>query len=162
MEALATRGRTLALPAGARLMETGGFKGRARERSREALYAELEAALGVPPERIVNQYGMTELGSQFYDTVLHDPGGARRKRVPPWVRVRLLDPLSGAEVEAGEPGLVTVVDLANTGSVLALQTADLGRSVGDGFEVLGRSPGAEARGCSIAADAMLGAGGHDE
>ena len=54
---------------------------------------------------------------------------------------------------------MTVVDLANTGSVLAIQTADLGRRVADGFELLGRSPGAEARGCSIAADAMLGAVG---
>jgi hypothetical protein len=39
-----------------------------------------------------------------------------------------------------------------------VQTADLGRALGDGFEVLGRAPGAEERGCSIAADAMLGAG----
>ena len=39
--------------------------------------------------------------------------------------------------------------------MLAVQTADLGRAVGDGFEVLGREPGAEARGCSIAADEML-------
>ena len=37
----------------------------------------------------------------------------------------------------------------------AVETADLGRRVEDGFEVLGRAPGAEARGCSIAADAML-------
>ena len=36
-----------------------------------------------------------------------------------------------------------------------MQTADLGRRVGDGFEVLGRAPEAEERGCSIAADAML-------
>jgi len=42
--------------------------------------------------------------------------------------------------------------------VLAVQTADLGRELPGGFEVLGRSPGAEARGCSIAADAMLGDG----
>jgi hypothetical protein len=39
--------------------------------------------------------------------------------------------------------------------VLALQTADLGRQVGDGFEILGRMPGAEQRGCSIAADELL-------
>jgi hypothetical protein len=48
-----------------------------------------------------------------------------------------------------------VVDLANTGSLIAVQTGDLGRCVEDGFEVLGRAPGAEARGCSIAADLML-------
>jgi hypothetical protein len=51
--------------------------------------------------------------------------------------------------------MIVVHDLANTGSVAALQTEDLGRGVGnvdDGFEVLGRASGAEARGCSIAAD----------
>ena len=58
--------------------------------------------------------------------------------------------------------MIVVHDLANTGSVAAIQTADLGRRIaakdspfGDGFEVLGRAEGAEARGCSIAADAMF-------
>jgi hypothetical protein len=149
----------LALPAGARVMETGGFKGRARELSRERLYAWVEDRLGVPPERCVNQYGMTELGSQFYDSVLRDPSGPRRKLRPPWTRVLLVDPASGEEVEDGEAGAIRIVDLANTGSVLAVATADLGRRVGDGFEVLGRAAGAEARGCSLAADEMLGARG---
>ena len=53
--------------------------------------------------------------------------------------------------------MIQVLDLANTGSVAAAVTADLGRSKGDGFVVLGRDPGAEERGCSIAADEMLGA-----
>jgi murein L,D-transpeptidase YcbB/YkuD len=35
--------------------------------------------------------------------------------------------------------------------------SDLGRTIADGFDVLGREPDAEARGCSIAADEMLGA-----
>ena len=39
--------------------------------------------------------------------------------------------------------------------MLAVQTSDVGRAAGDGFEVLGRLEGAEARGCSIAADALL-------
>jgi len=159
LEVLEAAGASLRLPPSARAMETGGFKGRARERAREELYAALEERLGLPPLRVVNQYGMTELGSQFYDTVLREPAAPRRKLGPPWARVRILEPESGEECAAGETGLVTVVDLANTGSVLAIQTADLGRRVADGFELLGRSPGAEARGCSIAADAMLGAVG---
>ena len=40
-------------------------------------------------------------------------------------------------------------------AVAAIETADLGRALSDGFEVLGREPGAEQRGCSIAADALL-------
>lgn len=158
LERLAARGERVALPPGSRAMETGGFKGRSRELSRGELYAEIEERLGIPAARIVNQYGMTELGSQFHDSVLREPHAPRRKLGPPWTRVRLLDPASGEEVAAGEPGILTLVDLANTGSVLAVQTADLGRALGDGFEVLGREPGAEARGCSIAADALLGAG----
>ena len=69
--------------------------------------------------------------------------------------MRFIDPETGDDSKPGAPGIVTILDLANTGSVLAIQTADLGRSIDDGFEVIGREPGAEARGCSIAADEML-------
>jgi hypothetical protein len=136
-------------------METGGFKGRSRSLPRPALYAALEEQLGVPLDRIVNQYGMTELGSQFYDSVIREPDTPRRKLGPPWARVRIVDPETGEDSAPDAPGVIVVVDLANTGSVVAIQTADLGRSVGDGFEVIGREPGAEARGCSIAADLLL-------
>jgi hypothetical protein len=156
LDALAARGVALALPAGSRALETGGFKGRARERSRGELYAEIATRLGIPAARIVNQYGMTELGSQFYDSVLREPAAPRRKLAPPWTRVRIVDPLSGETVAHGRTGAIVVHDLANTGSVCAIQTADLGVAIGDGFEVLGREPGAEERGCSIAVDELLG------
>jgi Acyl-protein synthetase, LuxE len=155
LEELGDRGRRYALPRSARVMETGGFKGRSRSVSRDELYAWIEDRLGVPPARIVNQYGMTELGSQFYDSVLGDPPAPRRKLAPPWTRVRILDPISGAAAADGELGRIAVLDLANTGSVCALETADLGRTRGDGFEVIGRDPDAEERGCSIGADALL-------
>jgi acyl-CoA synthetase (AMP-forming)/AMP-acid ligase II len=158
LDALAARHLRLALAPGSRGMETGGFKGRARERSRDALYAEIEERLGIPASRVVNQYGMTELGSQFYDSVLLEPAAPRRKLAPPWTRVRIVDPLRGDELPAGRAGAIVVQDLANTGSVLAVQTADLGVAGTDGFEVLGREPGAEARGCSIAVDELLGGG----
>jgi hypothetical protein len=155
LEDMESAERRVALPGGSRVMETGGFKGRSRELPRDELYRRLHRALGVPPDRIVNQYGMTELGSQFYDSVLRFPGTPRRKLGPPWARVRIIDPESGEEAAYGEIGIVTILDLANTGSVLAIQSADLGRALGDGFELVGREAGAEARGCSIAADEML-------
>jgi hypothetical protein len=158
LDKLERRDAKLELPPSARVMETGGFKGRSREMPRAELYASLQRRAGVPAERIVNQYGMTELGSQFYDSVLRFPDQPRRKLAPPWTRVAVVDPEAGDSAAPGEPGAIAVVDLANTGSVLALQTADVGRALGDGFELLGREPGAEARGCSIAADALLGDG----
>jgi hypothetical protein len=133
---------------------------------RRAFYAALEATFGLPRSHIVNQYGMTELGSQFYDSSLRDAllgqsSGPRRKLGPPWVRVRIVDPETGRETEPGAPGMIVIHDLANTGSVAAIETADVGRRIPapgdaeDGFEVAGREPGAEERGCSIAADVML-------
>jgi hypothetical protein len=152
------------LPTGSRVMETGGFKGRSREVPREVLRADIADCFGIAQTSVVNQYGMTELGSQFYDSTLLDPEGPRRKLVPPWTRVRFVDPDSGRDVDLGEVGMIVIHDLANTGSVATLQTADLGRAIVDaqghpiGFDVQGRGSGAEARGCSIAADVMLEAG----
>jgi hypothetical protein len=149
------------LPAGSRVLETGGFKGRGREVAREVLRADLATFLGLPERAILNQYGMTELGSQFYDSSQVDPDGPRRKLAPPWTRIRIVDPATGLDAKPSDVGLVVVHDLANTGSVAAIETADLGRAVCDaggepiGFDVLGRLEGAEERGCSIATDAML-------
>jgi hypothetical protein len=149
------------LPRLSRVMETGGFKGRSREVPAETLRADLARRFDLPESSVINQYGMTELGSQFYDSTAVDPLGPRRKLAPPWTRVRIIDPTTRKDVAAGEAGMIVIHDLANTGSVAAIQTADLGRIVRDekgdeiGFSVLGRFEGADQRGCSIATDIML-------
>lgn len=166
LDEAASEAPQLVLPEGSRIMETGGFKGRSREIPRDALYDLLGQHLGVAHSHIVNQYGMTELGSQFYDSTLREtllggPVGARRKLGPPWVRVRIIDPETGTDARPNDVGLIVIHDLANSGSIAALESADLGRAIiggdagRDGFEVLGRSPDADERGCSIAADALL-------
>ncbi|MDG2049073.1 MAG: AMP-binding protein [Myxococcota bacterium] len=161
LEDMTKRGEQWKCPPGSRVMETGGFKGQSREIPRADLHGWISERMGIPLSRIINQYGMTELGSQFYDSTLVDPGGPRRKLGPPWVRVRILDPKTRQPVEPGETGMVVIHDLANTGSVAAIETADLGHHILNpqgkpvGFEILGREPDAEKRGCSIAADEML-------
>ncbi|HXX48017.1 MAG TPA: long-chain fatty acid--CoA ligase [Myxococcota bacterium] len=155
LDRLAERGQTLALPAGTRVMETGGFKGRSRELTRDELHGAIEAKLGVPRARIVNQYGMCELASQFYEPTLRSGAATDVKFIPPWVRTRAVDPATGEDVEPGQRGVLVHWDLANVGSVLAVQTSDLGELAGGGFRVFGRLRGAEARGCSLAADALL-------
>ncbi len=149
------RGHRISLAPGSRIMETGGFKGRSSEVPRDVLHAELSRRLGIPPWRIVNQYGMCELGSQFYEPSLREGRETSWKVVPPWVRSRALDPATLTDVPDGEVGVLAHYDLANTGSVLAVLTADRGRVRGGRLQVLGRFEGAEARGCSIAADALL-------
>ena len=159
IDALRERVERIALPAGSRGMDTGGFKGRSREVEREELYAALAQTLGVPVEWWVNEYGMTEMSSQFYDGRAGAAGevAGRVHRGPGWVRTRAFDPESLEPVRDGEVGVLRHWDLANLDSVLALQTADLGRVVPGGFQLLGRAQGAEARGCSIAMDELLSA-----
>ena len=156
---LTERGAGFDLPPGSLIMETGGFKGRSRVLERPEFYASLSQAHGVPLEAIVNEYGMTELLSQFYE----GPGAAmsgmaledRRHVPPPWVRTRVLDPNTLQGLPMGKPGLLCHYDLANAGSVMAVLTEDLGTAVEDGFRVLGRVQGAEPRGCSLAMDDLL-------
>ncbi len=140
------------LPTGSRLMDTGGFKGKRPERSRGALLRDYTDLFGIPPEWCVNEYGMTEMGSQFYDnTALAAWQGIslpRGKVIPPWVRTRIVDPETGEDLPEGKVGCLLHYDLANCGSVIALETEDLGCRVGEGFEIVGRVPGTEARGCS--------------
>lgn len=148
--------RAPALPAGSRVMETGGFKGSGREVARAELHARVEAALGVPSDHVVGEYGMTELLSQLYEPVLTEGAGASGSYVPPpWLRVRALDPVTLDELPAGHEGLLAFFDLANAGSVCHVLTEDVG-SVSQGrVRLSGRARGAEPRGCSLAMDELM-------
>ena len=75
---------------------------------------------------------------------------------PHWTRTTIVDPVTALPVSAGEIGLLQIFDLCNRGSVCAVLTGDLAREHDGGVEIIGRHPGAPPKGCSIAADAMLG------
>ena len=162
LDALRERGLHLALPPGSRIMETGGFKGRTRVVGRADLYADASARLGVPVEMIVAEYGMTELSSQYYDS--HGSRARIEPRVkvaPPWLRPIVVDG-EGRPLPKGVVGAIRHVDLANRGSVIAIETEDLGALVGpstgaaeSGLVLLGREQGAELRGCSLDAETLL-------
>lgn len=162
LDGLRERGVSYRLPAGSRLMDTGGFKGRGRDMPRDELRAAYSELLGLPAQHCVNEYGMTELCSQFYDGVLRDklervgpsPG---LMRPPPWVRTQAVDPETLEPLPPGKTGLLRHFDLANIFSVIAVQTEDLGELVDDGFLLHGRASGALPRGCSIAMDLLLSA-----
>jgi hypothetical protein len=187
------KGWGVTLPPGSRIMETGGYKGRRTELPRTELYRSLTDAFGVPEGRIVNEYGMTELLSQFYEPVLgrgradcgegflnwgrerlgepvHGepevaPGDAapdleeRFLVSPPWMRTLVLDPMTLATQSPGQVGVLAHLDLANLGSVSAILTDDLGIRVPGGFKLVGRTPGSEPRGCSLAMEDFLASRG---
>jgi hypothetical protein len=138
------------LPPGSTVMETGGYKGSGRDISRTDLYDRLSDKLGIAPADIFNEYGMTELSSQFY---ARGPHGLHHG--PPWARALVVDPATLQEVAEGETGILLVYDAANVGSVVGLRTQDLAVKRGGAFALLGRDPAALPRGCSRAADQWL-------
>ena len=153
------RAERYALPAGSRLMDTGGYKGRSREVAEHTLRQMYQDVFGIDAAYCINEYGMTEMCSQFYDTSLRDVvkkrQRERRKLVPPWVRTRVVDPETLEPLPQGSTGLLQHFDLANIGSVMAIQTEDLASAVDGGFRLHGRAAGATPRGCSIAMDMLL-------
>jgi len=196
-------GRRVRLPEGSRLMDTGGQKGIDNGdppsvshaiAHRDLFLSSCERVLSLPAHAVVNEYGMTELGSQFYGSLsvgaraeetsessrLTDPAARtdslllpRRSvrpplpphpkpawlyTIPPWVRVRVIDPATGEEMPDGQAGLLCHYDLANLHSVMAVQTDDLGMKppgVIDGFYLMGRVAGSAPRGCSLDSSSAL-------
>ncbi len=156
LEEMAARKIRFNLPFGSRIMETGGFKGRTREIPREKFYPMLSENFGIPQFNIVNEYGMTELSSQYYDRSLRDQSSTLWKAGPLWCKMMVVDPETSEEQPHGVAGLIRVMDLANVGSVIALQTEDVGVAREDGaIKVLGRVGQAPVRGCSLAAEPLL-------
>jgi hypothetical protein len=143
-------GRLPALPPGSFALETGGYKGSGRNLTKAELYASFMKYLGLAPDSIINEYGMTELSSQFYTRGIGNP-----HQSPPWLRALVINPETEEEVAVDETGILRIFDLANLGSVIALQTQDLAIRRKSGFELLGRDPSALPRGCSRSADEML-------
>jgi hypothetical protein len=169
MEKFAQQGRKFQLPPGSRILDTGGYKGRRVEVSRKEFQQQLCETFGVPKEYLLNEYGMTELSSQFYASRLPSisknrehqapnamPSALRPQHLsPPWVRVAAVDPETLEILPEGEIGLLRIFDLANVDSVMAIQTEDLGRAWQDRIELLGRATGAELRGCSLLTEAIV-------
>jgi hypothetical protein len=66
-----------------------------------------------------------------------------------------MDPISGQEMPQGERGILVHTDLANYNSVTTILTEDIGIATDDGFILLGRAEGSQAKGCSLAVDEFL-------
>jgi hypothetical protein len=126
----------------AKIIETGGMKGRRKELAKDQLHEQLKTKLGV--QSVYSEYGMTELLSQAYsigDGVFH---------CPPWMKILITDisdPLSS--VSGTSKGILNVIDLANVNSCSFIQTQDLGRKKGGGFVLEGRLDLSDIRGCNL-------------
>ena len=157
-------GLQIRLPAGSRLMDTGGPKGRGVAIDRDGQHQALAEALGLSMDAMVGEFGMTELASQRYESFVRaclvgDIEPSHLYFGPPWLRSVALDVDTLAPLADGETGLLGHIDLANLDTCAFVLTADLGRIVqtGDGvagLELAGRLPGSQWRGCGLDVEAL--------
>lgn len=124
------------------VIETGGMKGRKEEMTKDELLKILQN--GFKTEKIYSEYSMTELLSQAYSL------GNNEYQCPNWMKIMVRnaeDPFSYEK--EGRTGAINIIDLANIYSCSFIATQDLGKAVGDTFQVLGRIDHSDIRGCSL-------------
>lgn len=125
------------------VMETGGMKGQRKEQTKKELHQILKEAFSL--RSIHSEYGMTELLSQAYSK------GEGIFEAPPWMRMLIRDPYDPMSyLNAGTPGGINIIDLANRYSCSFIQTDDIGRIQEDHtFEIMGRLQSTDIRGCNL-------------
>ena len=151
---LLEQGIRLELPASSFVLHFGGWKSLERQTvSKSDLRNQAAEVFGLPPAAICDIYGFTEqLGVVYPD----DASGL--KRTPTYSEVFVRDPRTLDIVPDGEIGLLEFVcPLPHSYPGVAVLLDDLGRvatripgpdgMTGTAFEVVGRAPRAEIRGC---------------
>jgi len=154
-DALQEQGRSWSLPAGSRLMDGGGFKGRSRVVTVEELRAAASRVFGIADGCFVNMFGMTELANQLYDAadLPVGPLGERPKGASRFIRPIVRDPFTLQPRMAGI-GLLEVADMCVLDRPNVLLTGDQAVACPDGVAIAGRIPGGPSRGCSLTLDEM--------
>ena len=138
------RGLHFDLPAGSRIGDGGGYRGRFGELTQDDYYRLAAEVLGIPASHCVNVLGMAETATNYFDDTLRaavrGTPSARRRMPPPWARVEVVGIDDLRPLPPGEVGLLRHYDLANLPTVLAVQTDNLGYLDDDGsFQIVGRA-----------------------
>lgn len=139
------RGVSFHLPAGSRIGDGGGYRGRFGELTQEDYLALAYSVLGIPAAYCVNVLGMAESATNFFDDTLRcavtgERAGKRMRRNPPWTRTVAVSLDSLSILPPGEVGLLRHYDVTNLPTVLAVQTDNLGYTDEAGhFQIVGRA-----------------------
>lgn len=142
MDACLKAGVGFRLPAGSRIMDSGGFMGRYGATPPEQFFQNCTRVFGISRHYCVNALWICESSSVYFDAQLGDgavdSGKIQCKRPLPWMRLRIVDPLTFRRVQPGKTGLIRLYDLSNRGMAAVVQTDKMGFETGDGFEIVGK------------------------
>jgi hypothetical protein len=139
------RGTSFHLPAGSRIGDGGGYRGRFGEVTQEDYLRLAYEVLGIPASHCVNVLGMAESSTGYFDDTLRravkcNVPGKRMRPNPPWVRTLAVSTGDLRPLPPGEVGLLRHYDVANLPTVLAVQTDNLGYTDETGnFQIVGRA-----------------------
>lgn len=139
------RGVSFHLPAGSRIGDGGGYRGRFGEVTQEDYLKLAYEVLGIPYSHCVNVLGMAESATGFFDNTLRrevkgQPLAKRMRPNPPWARTIAVSTDDLHPLPPGEVGLLRHYDAANLPTVLAVQTDNLGFTDAAGnFQIVGRA-----------------------
>lgn len=151
---LKEKDKVLYLKEGSRIMDTGGWKGRKLNIKGSLLLRMYKDYLNIPETHVINEYGMCELASQFYDITLRkfvfEKKKTRYKYSLPFLRFRIIN----EEGREDKRGLVATLDLFNLDTCSFLLTPDMGRKKAKGFEIIERVDD-ELRGCALISESIL-------
>lgn len=160
--------RRMTCAEGSCLLETGGYKGKCREIPKAELRDALSQKLGIDRRCIYGEYGMCELSSQAYEIcALNTRGDLPEEGLfifPNWVRCVIFNPDNMSPVLPGNEGQIALFDLCNLDSAAYILTGDIGKlevlpeplrarvpgHPRHALRLLGRSPNAVPKGCSMA------------
>ncbi len=134
-------------------VHSGGWKKLEARKIDRATFDRALLATAAPGSKVIDYYGLVEQVGVIYPLCEH---GFRH--VPVWAGARVIDPLTGEPVSDGESGALELANLLAWGAPYHhVVTEDLGRiepgpcpcgRSGPRFELLGRLPKAEIRGCA--------------
>ena len=156
------RGISFQLPPGSRIGDGGGYRGRFGKVERADYYQMAEQILGIDADHCVNVLGMAESATNFFENSLRrtTKGGDGVERFlvsPSWTRTVVVDPHTLQPLADGEVGLLRHYDLANLPTVLAVQSDNLGISLGEQqFSIIGRAQIDKGRVSMVPAERTVG------
>ena len=143
------------LPKDSKIVDTGGVKGLDKELERHEILEIYQQFLNINNNNVINEYGMTELFSQYYSSnLIQSTDDSDNKKdfgliSSPWLKFRIVDPKTNQEVEDETRGIICHYDILNIHSVMAIMTGDIGYKKNGQLFLEGRATDADLRGCSL-------------
>jgi hypothetical protein len=150
------------LPAGSRVCDGGGYRGRFGIVTRDDYYALVGKILGVPAHMCVNTLGQGETATNYFDDTLRNhvlgrPATPRHKVPPPWTRTQVVSAETGEVLGPNEVGLLRHYDVVNLPTVLGVQGDNLGMTDDrGGFEIVGRAKVVDGKVSPLPSDTPVG------